>query len=55
MIWYQNLMRDSNHFLNKAYEFYGELVYNFKKIVGRNDFSDQFRKIIILTKESGTT
>ena len=28
-------------------EFYGDLVYKFKKIVGRNDFSDQFRKIII--------
>ena len=28
-------------------EFYGDLVYKFKKIVGRADFSDQFRKIII--------
>ena len=26
-------------------EFYGDLVYKFKKIVGRADFSDQFRKI----------
>ena len=26
------------------------LVYKFKKIVGRNDFSDQFRKIIIRYK-----
>ena len=25
-------------------EFYGDLVYNFKKNVGRADFSDQFRK-----------
>ena len=25
-------------------EFYGDLVYKFKKIVGRVDFSDQFRK-----------
>ena len=25
-------------------EFYGDLVYKFKKIVGRADFSDQFRK-----------
>ena len=31
-------------------EFYGDLVYKFKKIVGRNDFSDQFRKIIIRYK-----
>ena len=27
-------------------EFYGDLVYKFKKIMGRTDFSDQFRKII---------
>ena len=26
-------------------EFYGDLVYIFKKIMGRTDFSDQFRKI----------
>ena len=34
-------------------EFYGDLVYKFKKIVGRNDFSDQFRKIIIHYKRIG--
>ena len=31
-------------------EFYGDLVYKLKKIVGRNDISDQFRKIIIRYK-----
>ena len=31
-------------------EFYGDLVYKFRIIVGRNDFSDQFRKIIIRHK-----
>ena len=31
-------------------EFYGDLVYKFKKIVGRTDFSDQFRNIIIRYK-----
>ena len=31
-------------------EFYGDLVYKFKKIMGRADFSDQFRKIIIRHK-----
>ena len=31
-------------------EFYGDLVYTFKKIVDRNDFSDQFRKITIRYK-----
>ena len=34
-------------------EFYGDLVYKFKKIVGQNDFSDQFRKIIIRYKRIG--
>ena len=28
-------------------EFYGDLVYKFKKIVGRAGFSDQFKKIIV--------
>ena len=31
-------------------EFYGDLVYKFKKILGRADFSDQFRKIIVRYK-----
>ena len=31
-------------------EFYGDLVYKFKKITGRTDFSDQFRKIIITSQ-----
>ena len=34
-------------------EFYGDLVYKFKKIVGRADFSDQFRKIIGRYKHIG--
>ena len=34
-------------------EFYGDLVYKFKNIMGRTDFSDQFRKIIICHKRSG--
>ena len=34
-------------------EFYGDLVYKFKKIVGRADFSDQFRKIILRYKRIG--
>ena len=34
-------------------EFYGDLVYKFKKIVGKTDFSDQFRKIIIRYKRIG--
>ena len=34
-------------------EFYGDLVYKFKKIVGRADFSHQFRKIIVGYKRIG--
>ena len=34
-------------------EFYGDLVYKFKKIVGRVDFSDQFRKISVRYKRIG--
>ena len=34
-------------------EFYGDLVYKFKKIVGRADLSDQFRKIIVRYKRIG--
>ena len=34
-------------------EFYGDLVYKLKKIVGRADFSDQFRKIIVRYKRIG--
>ena len=36
-------------------EFYGDLEYKFKKIVGRADFSDQFRKIIVRYKCIGIT
>ena len=34
-------------------EFYGDLVYKFKKIRGITDFSDQFRKIIMHYKRIG--
>lgn len=34
-------------------EFYGDLVYKFRKIVGKNDFLEQFRKIIIRYKRIG--
>ena len=34
-------------------KFYGTLVYKFKKIVGRNDFSYQFRQIITRYKRIG--
>ena len=34
-------------------EFYGDLVYKFKKIIGKTDCSDQVRKIIIRHKRTG--
>ena len=34
-------------------EFYGDLVYKFKKIVGRADFSNQFKNIIVCNKRIG--
>ena len=34
-------------------EFYGDLVYQFQKIRGMTDFSDQFRKIIMRYKRIG--
>ena len=34
-------------------EFYGDLVYKFKKLIGRNDFSFQFRKIIARYRRIG--
>ena len=34
-------------------EFYGDLAYKLKKIEGRADFSDQFRKIIVHYKRIG--
>ena len=34
-------------------EFYGDLVDKFKKLIGRNDFSFQFRKIILRNRRIG--
>ena len=33
-------------------EFYGDLVYRFRKIVGKSNFSKQFRKLIKLSTKS---
>ena len=32
-------------------EFYGDLVYRFRKIVGKSNFSEQFRKLLTVIKE----
>ena len=34
-------------------EFYGDLVYKFRKIIGKNDFPYHFRKIIVRDKKIG--
>ena len=55
MTWYKNLIRDKS-LLQQGLsepEFYGDLVHKFNKVVGRNDFSDQFRKISICYKKIG--
>ena len=51
MNWFLNSMLDYKHFCIKTYRNRnGDLVYKFKKNVGRADFSDQFRKIIVRYK-----
>ena len=34
-------------------EFYGDVVYKFRKIVRKTEFSDQFKKIIMRYKRTG--
>ena len=34
-------------------EFYGHLVYKFRKVIGKNDFPYQFKKIIVRYKKIG--
>ena len=34
-------------------EFYGDVVYKFRKITGKNDFSYHFKKIIVCYKKVG--
>ena len=34
-------------------EFYGDLVYKFRKIIGKNDFPYHFKKIIVRYKQIG--
>ena len=34
-------------------EFNGDLVYKFKKLIGRNDFSFEFRKIVTRYRRTG--
>ena len=36
-------------------EFYGDLVYKFRKIFGKNDFPYHFKKIIVRYKKIGCT
>ena len=49
MIWFLNFKLDLNSLLRQGLwesDFYGDLVYKLKKIVGSNNFSAQFIKII---------
>ena len=67
--WYRKLRKTFSKFYRRHYdlvskntglkqglsepECYGDLVYKFMKIVGRNDFSDRFKKITIRYKRIG--
>ena len=56
MNWFLNSVLELKSLLHQGLsepEFYGDLVYKFKEIVGRADFSDQFRKIIVRYKRIG--
>ena len=49
MIWFLNSKLDLNSLLRQGLsepDFYGDLVYKLKKIVGSNNFSAQFIKIM---------
>ena len=46
MIWYLNSKLDLNLSWLSEPEFYDDLVYKLKKVVGSNNFSAQFIKII---------
>ena len=35
------------------HEFYGDLVYKFRKIIGKNDFPYHFKKIVVRYKKIG--
>ena len=55
MIWYLNAKLDLNLYIQglSEPEFYGDLVYKLKKIVGSNNFSAPFIKIISHYKKTG--
>ena len=41
------------HRLNLDLEFCGDLVYKFRKIIGKNDFPYHFKKIVVRYKKIG--
>ena len=41
------------HLSAKKPEFYGDLVYKFRKIIGKNDFPYHFKKIVVRYKNIG--
>ena len=51
-----NIMSDCIHFFWKVFQnlnFYGDLVYKFRKLIGKNDFPYHFKKMIIRDKKIG--
>ena len=51
--WQLNFLNKVIGIINFVPEFYGDLVYKFKKLKGINDFSFQFRKIITRYRRVG--
>ena len=54
--WFLNIIPDSGHFCNKAcwhHEYYGDLVYTFRKIVGKTEFFDEFKKLSMRYQPKG--
>ena len=44
---------DASHFCNKEPEFYCDLIYRLRQIVGKSNFSEQFKKLINRYKRIG--
>ena len=44
--WKWNFAKYTRSNVNKGMRFYGDLIYKFKRIVGKPNFSDQFKKIV---------
>ena len=49
----RSCLSDRSFYLRRRKLFYGDLVYKFRKIIGKNDFPYHFKKIIVRHKKIG--